>query len=309
MSQRMFRAPNGRSASTGYDRPLDYFFLTILQDSTPIYSNLNEEDPALDYDDIEAVLREFEMKSPPTLYIDLADDKERETAAGRSFIVFDYGIVGAAPPHSHVCPMCPSANQTWSHDADAPCQFTWTRDVRERLCPTHYVRVAESAIPFMREQKLYDAEMGYPNYHNGNAHCHIELWRDDEGNAAVICTEVNDNEGTSVTNQCEVIASIIIEHFKLDPLRLTWIEHYPDHHANIFDEMCSEHFSLVKFARILRKPERLPRWSVSVREPQWSPLTFDDPRLTALEGRAKWDTSDARRRFIASRARVAATRE
>ena len=58
--------------------------------------------------------------------------------------------------------------------------------------------------------------------------CRIRLYlpSEDKDAAVVICSELSNNPGTSVTKAAEVIAAEIIEHFKL-PEPPVWIEHYP----------------------------------------------------------------------------------
>jgi hypothetical protein len=70
--------------------------------------------------------------------------------------------------------------------------------------------------------------------------CRIRLYlpSEDKDAAVVICSELSNNPGTSVTKAAQVIAAEIIEHFKL-PEPPVWIEHYPkeatDGEAKTFD--------------------------------------------------------------------------
>ncbi len=43
----------------------------------------------------------------------------------------------------------------------------------------------------------------------------------------VICTELSDNPGTSVTNFAEELATLVCRHFHIAPNKLGWVEHYP----------------------------------------------------------------------------------
>ena len=43
----------------------------------------------------------------------------------------------------------------------------------------------------------------------------------------VIVTEISENEGTSITNMAEHLATQICQEFDIDPKNLIWIEHYP----------------------------------------------------------------------------------
>jgi hypothetical protein len=70
----------------------------------------------------------------------------------------------------------------------------------------------------------------HPTPHNGR--CRVRIYRPDlpeEGSAArdeavVICTELPDNPGMSVTNSAERIAGEVISFHRL-PTPLVWIEH------------------------------------------------------------------------------------
>ena len=63
----------------------------------------------------------------------------------------------------------------------------------------------------------------YKGYFGCDCHCTLEI----DGNL-VICTEDEDNEGTSITNMAEHLATRVCYNFGIDPYQLTWIEHYPE---------------------------------------------------------------------------------
>jgi hypothetical protein len=92
MSQRTFTS-NNKTALTGWDRPLQYFFLVIEERDRTIYSNLDEANPALSIEKVFEVLSMFGMPVPATLREDLLDD--RRGNAGNT--VHHYGVVGDAP--------------------------------------------------------------------------------------------------------------------------------------------------------------------------------------------------------------------
>jgi hypothetical protein len=56
--------------------------------------------------------------------------------------------------------------------------------------------------------------------------CNIELYRLNDYDV-VVCTELPENEGMSVTNAAEKVATAVVDGFDLEPERLIWIEHYP----------------------------------------------------------------------------------
>ena len=68
----------------------------------------------------------------------------------------------------------------------------------------------------------------YPGYRDCHSFCNLDLTLLPEGTAFVVCAEHPDNPGTSVTNRAEIIATKVCrDNAAIDPLRLTWIEHYP----------------------------------------------------------------------------------
>ena len=85
----------------------------------------------------------------------------------------------------------------------------------------------------------------YKGWAGVRSRCRIRLYLPYEGMdaAAVVCSELPDNPGTSVAAAAEQIAAEIIAGFKL-PLPLVWIEHHP---AEVADDR-NETFELVVFA-------------------------------------------------------------
>jgi hypothetical protein len=77
-----------------------------------------------------------------------------------------------------------------------------------------------------------------------SAHCRVRIYLpDDPGDAlVVICSELPNNPGGSITNSADVIAEGVIRAHEL-PTPLVWIEHWPKETA---DEQ--ETFDLVVFS-------------------------------------------------------------
>jgi hypothetical protein len=48
--------------------------------------------------------------------------------------------------------------------------------------------------------------------------------------AVVIISELPENDGTSVTNAAQTIATLVVQQYRLDPAQTIWVEHYPDRH-------------------------------------------------------------------------------
>ena len=66
----------------------------------------------------------------------------------------------------------------------------------------------------------------YKGFHGCQAQCEIEIHRHPEF-TAVVCSERDDNPGTSVTNFAEGLATLICAEHKIDTATLVWIERYP----------------------------------------------------------------------------------
>lgn len=90
----------------------------------------------------------------------------------------------------------------------------------------------------------------------------------------VICSQLPDNDNTSVTNMIEYLAAEVIrEHGLLKPL--TWVEHYPEHEGEIGE------YSLVRFSSWELEEVRLGgmcRYRVG--SPRWSPLRREEVDVT-----------------------------
>lgn len=79
-----------------------------------------------------------------------------------------------------------------------------------------------------RERNVIDwsawgSRFDYQGYHGCDSHCWIKI----NGNV-VIATEAWDNEGTSVTNMAEDIATTICKQHGIPLDKVVWIEHYID---------------------------------------------------------------------------------
>ena len=62
----------------------------------------------------------------------------------------------------------------------------------------------------------------YTGFFGCQCQCNLEIY----GNL-VICSEREDNGGTSITNMAEHLATDICKQFDISPNQLIWIEHYP----------------------------------------------------------------------------------
>ena len=91
-------------------------------------------------------------------------------------------------------------------------------------------------------RKTHDYIHHYRGYWSDGGRCRKRIYREDGHAPVVICSQLQDNENTSVTNMAEYLAAEIIEEHCL-PTPLTWIEHYPEHEGEIGE------YSLMKFSR------------------------------------------------------------
>ena len=81
----------------------------------------------------------------------------------------------------------------------------------------------------------------YRGYWSDGGRCRIRIYREDGHAPVVICSQLQDNENTSVTNMTEYLAAEVIKDRSL-PTPLTWIEHYPEHEGEVGE------YSLVRFS-------------------------------------------------------------
>ena len=106
----------------------------------------------------------------------------------------------------------------------------------------------------------------YRGYWSNGGKCRIRIYREEGQSPVVICSQLPDNDNTSVTNMAEYLAAEVIEEHSL-PTPLTWIEHYPEHEGEIGE------YSLVRFSSWERTEVCLGGvWRCRLGSPRWSPL-------------------------------------
>jgi hypothetical protein len=90
-------------------------------------------------------------------------------------------------------------------------------------------------------KKTHDYVHYYRGYWSDGGRCRIRVYQEDGQAPVVICSQLPDNDNTSVTNMAEYIAAEVIEeHVLRTPL--IWVEHYPEHEGEVGE------YSLVKFS-------------------------------------------------------------
>jgi hypothetical protein len=116
-------------------------------------------------------------------------------------------------------------------------------------------------------KKTNDYIHHYRGYWSEGGRCRIRIYREDGQSPVVICSQLPDNDNTSVTNMAEYLAAEVIEKHGL-PTPLTWIEHYPEHEGEIGE------YSLVRFSSW--DPQKVCLggvWRSRIGSPSWSHLS------------------------------------
>ena len=106
----------------------------------------------------------------------------------------------------------------------------------------------------------------YRGYYGCKSHCTLEIY----GNL-VIATEADDNEGTSITNMAEHLATRVCHQFQIDPLKLVWIEHYLERGHEWMHKPIPESWDFVTFQQIAESNDGAPRCL----KPKWNPIAPD----------------------------------
>jgi hypothetical protein len=102
-------------------------------------------------------------------------------------------------------------------------------------------------------------------------HCRIRIYVPEEDRDApvVLCSELPNNPGQSVTNAAEQIAAEVIRAYRL-PTPLVWVEHFPPESTN----RETETFDLVIFStyEITERAPYLGESRYTIGEPTWKRL-------------------------------------
>jgi hypothetical protein len=128
-------------------------------------------------------------------------------------------------------------------------------------------------------KKTHDYIHYYRGYWSEGGKCRIRIYREDGQPPVVICSQLPDNDNTSVTNMAEYLAAEVMEEHKL-PTPLVWIEHYPEHKGKIGE------YSLVRFSSWEPTEVCLGSvWRYRMGSPKWSHLPSDavDDLLEGLQ--------------------------
>src|SRR5258708_23620118 len=78
------------------------------------------------------------------------------------------------------------------------------------------------------------------------SHCHLKISKHND-QYIVIATELGTNEGMSITNAAEFLATKVAQEFDLDPSKTVFIEHYSDESFENMKSKTEETYNQVTF--------------------------------------------------------------
>jgi hypothetical protein len=80
-------------------------------------------------------------------------------------------------------------------------------------------------------KKTHDYVHYYRGYWSEGGKCRIRIYREDGRVPVVVCSQLADNDNTSITDMAEHLAAeVMVEHSL--PTPLICIEHYPEHEGS-----------------------------------------------------------------------------
>src|SRR2546421_12763932 len=88
------------------------------------------------------------------------------------------------------------------------------------------MRKEHDMLDALRYERIVMDRYRYRGFHGCESWCGLEIIPIDGGKTVIIATELADNPGTSVTNICEDLASVVCVELAIDPSSLVWIEYY-----------------------------------------------------------------------------------
>ena len=101
----------------------------------------------------------------------------------------------------------------------------------------------------------------YPGFQNCYSKCELEIVRSSGKTTLVICTELPDNPGTSVTNCAAALATRVCQEDEtIDPESLLWVEHYPEQVCGLGNPPFPASWDMVIFTEREGTTFRNPSW-------------------------------------------------
>jgi len=118
---------------------------------------------------------------------------------------------------------------------------------------------------------IADFILNFKGYYGCNSKCGIEIYQNRNKNI-VIMTELPENKGTSVTNACEAIATILFKNHNINPEDTIYIEHYHRDKKDTYD--------LIMFNKINQSTEtNLFPYPLLVHSPKWKRLGTNKEKI------------------------------
>jgi len=113
-------------------------------------------------------------------------------------------------------------------------------------------------------EKTHDYVHYYRGYWSDGGKCRIRIYQEDGRAPMVICSQLPDNDNTSVTNMAEYLATEVADRHSLHA-PLTWVEHYPEHEGEIGEwslvSFSSWEVRDVRLGGVVRRRVGRPAWS------------------------------------------------
>lgn len=124
----------------------------------------------------------------------------------------------------------------------------------------------------------HDFRKPYHGFWNTGGLCRIRVYEEQGQKPVVICSQLPNNDNTSVTNVVEYLAAEIVEEFLPDlpdsAVPFLWVQHYP---PESLPDYVSERFSLVTFSSYQAVTKRTGRPNLPERltlgEPTWEEIS------------------------------------
>lgn len=159
-------------------------------------------------------------------------------------------------------------------DVPIPCIFKKINLIDRNLFSSHWLDEPwQLWTPMEGEKKLF----AYKSPNRCDGICRIECIKLVDGRTAILCEEIDENPGMSVTNAIEYVALQVCEQYEIEPSKLVWIEHYDTSFAK------ESEWDLVTF-------EKIPPKGI-FDEPHWKPMIVNDWEALGLSPRSKGLTS------------------
>ena len=130
------------------------------------------------------------------------------------------------------------------------------------------------AVATRAYEKTFGGRFEYAGFHGCASWCRLEIWDAPGQPPVVIVTNPLEDNGTSVTNMAEGLATLVCRRFGLEPRALIWIECYEraGDDERVGDEWAISHFSPhTKRSEFIRVFFQVSPEDV-LTDPEWQPF-------------------------------------